>query len=1067
MEHSVVVQVGADTTELTSSLASATRSVHRFSDDTVRAFGALGSIGTALTASMAVVTAGFGVAIKQTVDFDTAIRKAGAIAGATKEQLDDMKNAAMDLGAKTSKSASEVANAMTELAAKGFDANQVIAAMPGIISAAEASGEDLAMTSDTVASALNIWGMEAHEASKVADVLAMSANMTAAGIGDMQLAFKYAGAPAAALGIEMEELAGAVGIMTNAGLQGENAGTALRASLLALNNPAKAQEKIMKELGFSIKDSSGEAKSLTDIVGDLKKATEGMTAADRTATVAKLVGTEATSGFLALMEAGPDAISKMTKALENSAGASAKTAEEMKAGIGGALEELSGAFETLAINVGYILAPAVIAIAKGIQALVNWFNGLSDATQKYFVYGAALVTILGLIVGPLLLLLALLPAIVSGFAAIAGAVGLTSTAFALLLAKIGLIVGGVLAIVTALVYAYNEVEWFNKAVNAVWDGLVNATKAVGKAISAAFGASLSWIVAKFGELKVLTDETLPKIADFFKQLGGSIKDLSSAGFDLIVGKLIELKNTLKDAFGGDPKALTSVFSMIAPTIIGLLVGGIPGILIASSRFLPAIADGLQMNMPAITASIDKVVNGIVSFLENSFPTFVQTGLDFITNLIQGILSAIPAVVGVLTTVLSTVIETIATLLPIILNAGITILTTLLAGIVQALPMIFDAIIMLITTLVTIITENLPVVLDSGINILMALIDGLVQALPLLLAAALGLILSIVTALVENLPKILAAGIQILLALIDGILTILPVLIETALKLILQIVMTLIENLPKIIAAGVKILVALIEGIIQIIPQLIATAIKLIVQIVTTLAQNLPKILAAGAKILYELVKGILSVVWELVKAGGKLIAELVKGIVDGFGKVYDKGAEIVGEAIDGITSTISDMVSIGEDMVSGIVKGIGNGFGWVKSKISELGGNITSWAASVLKIKSPSRVMRDEIGRWIPAGLAEGITRYSGVVVDAAKSLAEEAVPEVPAVSFGYNTPSMAGAGMMASFNNEPAITTQQFNLERMFDGANITLANGYDTEQFMRDSWRVAQDEKRRRGQR
>lgn len=888
--------------------------------------------------------------------------------------------------------------------------------MPGLLATAAAGQMELGQTADIVSNILTGFGIKAEDTGRVADVLTKAFTNSNTDLAMLGQTMKYVAPVAKASGQSLELMAASAGILGNAGIQADQAGTSLRMMLIRLAKPPKMAKDALDQLGISVSDEQGNMKDLSQIIGEMAEATKDMTEADKLAAVAKISGVEASAAMLALMDAGQGTIEEFTKELENSGGIAEEIAAKQLDNLKGQLIILKSAIEGAGIAIGNALLPALKLITSWLQKAVDWFNGLSGATQKFIIYGAALAALFALFIGPLFIIVSLLPSFLSGFAAIAGVFSLTSKALFILLAKIGLIVGGVIAIVAALVYAYNEVEWFNKAVNAVWDGLVTATKSVGKAISAAFSASLSWIVEKFGELKILTDETLPKIADFFKQLGDSIKDLSSAGFDLIVGKLIELKNTLKDAFGGDPKALTSVFSMIAPTIIGLLVGGIPGILIASSRFLPAIADGLQKNMPAITASIDKVVNGIVSFLENSFPTFVQTGLDFITNLIQGILSAIPAVVGVLTTILSTIIETIATLLPIILNAGITILTTLLAGIVQALPMIFDAIIMLITTLVTIITENLPIVLDSGINILMALIDGLVQALPLLLAAALGLILSIVTALVENLPKILAAGIQILLALIDGILTILPVLIETALKLILQIVMTLIENLPKIIAAGVKILVALIEGIIQIIPQLIATAIKLIVQIVTTLAQNLPKILAAGAKILYELVKGILSVVWELVKAGGKLITELVKGIVDGFGKVYDKGAEIVGEAIDGITSTIDDMVSVGEDIVSGIVKGIGNGFGWVKSKISELGGNITSWAASVLKINSPSKVMRDKIGQAIPEGLAAGITRYSGIVKAASKNLAEEAVPEVPAVSFGYNTPGMAGAGMMASF---------------------------------------------------
>jgi hypothetical protein len=261
-DQNILVQVGADISNLTSGLTRAARQVASFGNtvqgglteaaraagvyrdaqgrlrdvngrfisdterirlginsaaDSYRSFAnaadSIGAIGRGLSVMGIALAAGLGGAVKSAADFDTAIRKAGAIAGASASELDDMKKAALDLGATTSKSAKEVANAMTELAAKGFDANQTIAAMPGIIKAAEASGEDLALVSDTITSALNAFRMEASEANKVADVMAMTANKSAAGIADMQYAFKYAAPAAAQLGISMEELAAATGIM--------------------------------------------------------------------------------------------------------------------------------------------------------------------------------------------------------------------------------------------------------------------------------------------------------------------------------------------------------------------------------------------------------------------------------------------------------------------------------------------------------------------------------------------------------------------------------------------------------------------------------------------------------------------------------------------------------------------------------------------------------------------------------------------------------------------------------------------------------------------------------------
>lgn len=211
MNNGIIVQIGADITQFANSMRTATGQMSSFGSN-MQSTGK--EIAGAFGAMSLAVGAALGFSVKKSVEFDSAMRKAGAIAGATSKEFDDMKATAIDLGAKTSKSALEVADAMTEMAAKGFNATQVIAAMPGVIAASEASGESLALTADTVSTALNVWGLEAGEAGRVADVLAMSANVSAAGIDDLGYVLKYAGAPAAALGISLEELAAAAGILT-------------------------------------------------------------------------------------------------------------------------------------------------------------------------------------------------------------------------------------------------------------------------------------------------------------------------------------------------------------------------------------------------------------------------------------------------------------------------------------------------------------------------------------------------------------------------------------------------------------------------------------------------------------------------------------------------------------------------------------------------------------------------------------------------------------------------------------------------------------------------------------
>lgn len=660
---------------------------------TQKAFDTVGKIGAGLTGAGAGMAVGLGAAVKTAADFDTAMRKAGAIAGANKSQFGDMRDAALDLGASTSKSASEVAVAMTELAAKGFDANEVIAAMPGVISAAEASGEDLALTSDTVASALNIWGLEASDASTVADVLATSANKTAAGVGDLSYAFKYAGAPAAALGISMEETASAVGLMTNAGLDGSSAGTALRASLLALNNPAKAQQKIMDNLGFSIQDSSGNVKSLSQIVGDLTSATEGMSEADKVATVAKLVGTEAASGFLALMEAGPDKINAMTDSLDNSAGASADAAAQMKAGIGGTLENLQGAFETLAISIGTALIPAIQFVANALTTLANWFNALPTPVQNTIAILGALAAIFALVMGPIMILVAILPAIIAGFSAIAAAVGVATSSLLVIVGIIATVVAAVALIGVALVLAYNKVEWFRNMVNTAWAAIqlawttaLNAIKSVVVSVLTFVNGYIQQILAFAQQLWVTHGEAImTHVMTIYNSIKGFITTYINAISSVIQSVLAKIQGFWETNGSTIMAVVSAAFQYISTTIQSVM-----------QLVMNIIRGGLQF-ISGLFQAVMPIVSGLVQVSFALIKTIITSVIDVITGLVQTFAAvfkgdwegAFNAVMGIVTNIMGNIVSTFEGI--DLLQIGKDIINGLINGITSMGGAVWDAV----------------------------------------------------------------------------------------------------------------------------------------------------------------------------------------------------------------------------------------------------------------------------------------------------------------------------------------------------------------------------------------
>ena len=304
---------------------------------------------TAITGTATALAGVATAAIKVGSDFEAQMSRVQAISGATGDELESLKNQAIQLGADTAFSAKEAAEGMENLAAAGFTTTEIMDAMPGMLNLAAAAGEDLAASSDIAASTLRGFGLEASDAAHVADVLAENANRTNSSVAETGEAMKYVAPLARAAGISMEETAAAIGIMANAGIQGSQAGTTLRGALSRLSKPTDAMAAAMEELGVSFYDSNGKMKSLTEQVGMMRKATEGMTDEQKNNYLVTLYGQEALSGMLALMNEGEDTLGDLTDAYETCDGAAEKAAKTMQDNLKGAIEQLGGSAETLGI----------------------------------------------------------------------------------------------------------------------------------------------------------------------------------------------------------------------------------------------------------------------------------------------------------------------------------------------------------------------------------------------------------------------------------------------------------------------------------------------------------------------------------------------------------------------------------------------------------------------------------------------------------------------------------------------------------------------------------------------
>lgn len=359
---------------------------------------------------------------------------------------------------------------------------------------------------------------------------------------------------------------------------------------------------------------------------------------------------------------------------------------------------------------------------------------------------------------------------------------------------------------------------------------------------------------------------------------------------------------------------------------------------AAGTVVDNVAPRIIQTINSIVGSVPKIISGlsgVVTGASGQIGALAQTLLPQLTQAFFGLISSI--------------IEIIPQLLPQLLSAAVNFFMGILTGLNTVIPQLAAQIPVIISQITTTLTENLPQIIQAGILILVNLINGITNAIPSLIEAIIALFPVITTALLENLPLIIEAGLNLLIALITGIVQAIPQLIAMLPQIITTIVSTLASMLPQIIEAGITLLNSLISGIVQAIPQLIAAMPQIISSIINTLIANLPKIISSGIQLIGALISGLIQAIPSLVAA----IPQIVKAIFDTFKAVNwgELGKNIIDGVINGVKNAASSLIDVFKDLASSALDAVKDFFG----------------------IHSPSTVMRDQVGKMLPAGMAEGV----------------------------------------------------------------------------------------------
>ena len=337
-----------------------------------------------LAGTMAVGTAMLAYPLKAAMDFEQGMAEVGAITRANDTDMVHLTENAREMGRTTKFSATQAAQGQKFLAMAGFKTDQIIDSMSGMLDLAAAANMDLGRTADITSNILTGFGMDATQMTRVANVMALAFSSSNTNVEQLGYAMKYAAPQAKALGFSIEQTAAIVSKLSDAGIQGEMAGTTLRGMIDSLTDPTKEAEMFLNDMGIRRKDAKGNLRALPDIVRDLDTAMtkRGFGRADRARGVKTVFGARAGTGANAIWDSVLDgSLEELTqKYINEQDGAVRRMADKMNATAKGSLTQLGSALESVGIDLGNVLLPPLAETAKGLASIVGSVSGL---LQKY------------------------------------------------------------------------------------------------------------------------------------------------------------------------------------------------------------------------------------------------------------------------------------------------------------------------------------------------------------------------------------------------------------------------------------------------------------------------------------------------------------------------------------------------------------------------------------------------------------------------------------------------------------------------------------------------------------
>lgn len=894
------------------------------------------SAGSTLTKTVTTPVLGLGTAaVKVTSDFESAMSKVSAISGATGGDLDALNKKAQEMGAKTKFSATESAEAFTYMAMAGWKTEDMLDGIDGIMSLAAADGLDLATTSDIVTDALTAFGLSASDSGHFADVLAKASSNANTNVSMLGESFKYAAPVAGALGYSAEDTAIALGLMANAGIKGSQGGTALRGSLTRLIKPTDDAAALMEQYGLSMTNADGSMKSLGEVMNMLRDKLGGLTEAEQAQVAAQIFGQEAMSGMLAIINASDSDYAKLTDAIYDADGAAQQMADTMLDNLSGQLTLLKSALEGLAIQFGEILMPYIKQFVTWLQNLTQKLQELTPEQKEQIVKWAAIAAA----IGPVLMILGKLTSsvgsIITTFGKIPGAIAKAKSAFTAVSAAIGGIsapVVAVVAVIGVLIAAFANLwktnEEFRNKMTAIWDGIKSKFESFAQGIVDRLNA-LGFDFENFGEVvKAIWDGFCSLLAPIFEgvfnQISvilGSVLDALTGIFDVFIGIFTgnwdqawqgvkEIFGAVWDLIKGTFESWAMAFKGIADTVLGWFGTTWDETWSNIKQFFVDTWNGITTFFSNVISSIKMAVSNFITTIINFFAQLPTNIANFITNAYNSVVTWV-----------SNMVAKAREMGQNFLNAVVSFFTNLPYKVGYFIGNTLTNIVIWVGNMVAKARE-------MGTNFLNNVVSFFTQ-LP-------GKVLQFITSAFNN----------------------------------VQTWATNMANKAREMGTN------FINNVVSFFTQLPGKVLQFITSAfnnVQTWATNMAN---KAREMGTNFINNVVSFMQQLPGKIKQYLDSAINNLKTWVTQMGQKGKEAVQSLIDNVKSAasgIADKVkSIGSDIVSGVWNGIKAAKDTFVSNVKSFFSGIVDGVKDALGIGSPSKVFRDEIGKWLPPGVVQG-----------------------------------------------------------------------------------------------